>query len=116
MEDRLCRICQFPSTLFFRDTRTFLKCPNCIKFLVVNFSPTLVHLLNFKAGLYSFSPVSLLKPTQSLFCLPNASLSTYLSIFFPPSHEVIRLSMQKIEGLLTAFAVKVFFFRELFLF
>jgi SAM-dependent methyltransferase len=27
--DRFCRICQFPSTLFYRDTRTFLKCPNC---------------------------------------------------------------------------------------
>lgn len=29
MNDRLCRICQFPSTLFFRDRRTFFKCPNC---------------------------------------------------------------------------------------
>jgi len=29
MEDRLCRICKFPSTLFYRDERTFFKCPNC---------------------------------------------------------------------------------------
>ncbi len=29
MNDRRCRICQFPSTLFFRDARTFFKCPNC---------------------------------------------------------------------------------------
>ncbi len=27
--DRSCRVCQFPSTLFYRDTRTFFKCPNC---------------------------------------------------------------------------------------
>ncbi len=29
MENRLCRICQFPSTLFYRDARVFFKCPNC---------------------------------------------------------------------------------------
>jgi SAM-dependent methyltransferase len=27
--DRSCRVCQFPSTLFYRDARTFFKCPNC---------------------------------------------------------------------------------------
>ncbi len=29
MNDRNCRICSFPSTLFYRDARTFFKCPNC---------------------------------------------------------------------------------------
>ena len=29
MEDRICRICKFPATLFYRDARTFYKCPNC---------------------------------------------------------------------------------------
>ena len=29
MEDRLCQICQFLSTLFYCDERTFFKCPNC---------------------------------------------------------------------------------------
>jgi SAM-dependent methyltransferase len=29
MNDRNCRICSFPSTLFYRDVRTFFKCPNC---------------------------------------------------------------------------------------
>lgn len=76
--DRSCRVCQFPSTLFYRDARTFFKCPNCALIFTNDFPPKKIEENHYKTQWQTTAPdfwinqaTSLISYIENYGILPN---------------------------------------------